>query len=191
MAATLSLPLLERARVAAPCPAKWEDMAGDDKIRHCALCNLSVHNFAAMPADEANAILSRHFNPDGSAIAGAGRVCGMLARRADGTYLLQDCPVGLAALKTKVRNAWLRVAAAIGLLGSSAVLLESRATIPDPKLSNNIRGEVAIQPAPTPALAHNEPFSSIWRALRGKVPVPSVPIMGDMCITPPPAPSAK
>ena len=185
MAATVSLPLLERARVATPCPARWEDMTGDDKVRHCALCNLDVHNFVAMEPAEADAILSRHFNPDGSAIAGAGRVCGMLARRADGTYLLQDCPVGLASLKAAVRNAWLRIAAAVGLLGAAAAALQSRDARGSEPFSNNRSGAIAIARSPAPALSDNEPFRSVWHLLRGK-PVPvQIMTMGDMCITPP------
>ena len=189
MTATISLPLLERARVAAPCPAKWEDMTGNNKIRHCALCNLNVHNFSAMSREEAEGILARHFNPDGSVIASAGRVCGGFYRRADGTYLLQDCPTGLAAIRVRVRNAWLRVAAAIGLIGSAALAIDS---VDHPERARRpgqleALGKIAAVPPPV-ALKVNQPFRSAWALLRPPTQQirGQVMVAGSICIPPPP-----
>ncbi|MGH7130715.1 MAG: hypothetical protein ACREJO_02070 [Phycisphaerales bacterium] len=193
MSATISLPLLDRARVAAPCPAKWEDMTGDNKVRHCALCNLNVHNFSAMSRDEAEGIFAKHFNPDGSLIESAGRVCGGFYRRADGTYLLQDCPTGLAAIKARVRNAWIRVAAAIGLIGSAAFAIDSKDHPERAQQSDrlSVLGKVAAIPSPV-ALKANQPFRSAWAFLRPPAQQTrgQVMVAGSVCVPPsPPAPS--
>jgi len=39
---------LGRLRIAVPCQAGWEEMAGDERVRHCSLCSLNVYNFAEM-----------------------------------------------------------------------------------------------------------------------------------------------
>ncbi|MGH7130714.1 MAG: hypothetical protein ACREJO_02065 [Phycisphaerales bacterium] len=186
MAATISLPLLERAKVAAPCPAKWEDMTGDNKVRHCALCNLNVHNFSAMSRDEAELLLTRHFNPDGSAIAGAGRVCGGFYRRADGTHLLQDCPTGLAALRAKVRWAWLRLAAAIGLVSSAALAIDgAERSQAQRNPAAMLPGAVAVSPPP-PGLKQHQPFRFAWAMLKPTAPTPvTTMVRGEIYVPPP------
>lgn len=74
-------------RIASPCPADWEQMTGDDRVRHCAQCDLDVHNFSAMTEAEVDALVAR-------ASASQSRLCARFYRRADGTILTQDCPVG-------------------------------------------------------------------------------------------------
>ncbi|MEA2552428.1 MAG: hypothetical protein QOJ65_604, partial [Fimbriimonadaceae bacterium] len=84
--------LLKHLRVASPCPVKWSEMRGDDRIRHCAICSLNVYNVSAMTESEAEDLLA----------SASGRLCVQFYRRADGTVLTQDCPVGLAAMKRKL-----------------------------------------------------------------------------------------
>ena len=88
-------------------------MRGDDRTRHCTECNLNVHNIAGMTSVEAEDLLARHFNPDGSPIAG--RFCAQIFRRADGTVLTADCPVGIARLRAAARRTVVRIAAAVGI----------------------------------------------------------------------------
>ena len=48
-AAVLRPPVnLSNIRIASPCPADWEKMVGDERVRHCAECNLNVYNLSAM-----------------------------------------------------------------------------------------------------------------------------------------------
>ena len=112
MNGSISLPLLDRIQVASPCTARWEDMVGDERVRRCAECNLNVHNFSAMTRDEAEGVLAGLAH---------GRVCGWFYRRADGTVLTQDCPVGVARVRAAARRALVRVAALIGLVGVAGV----------------------------------------------------------------------
>src|SRR5436309_2750205 len=43
------LRMLHNIRTASPCSADWEKMQGDDHMRSCAACQLSVYNFSEMP----------------------------------------------------------------------------------------------------------------------------------------------
>jgi hypothetical protein len=83
---------LERARVASPCQVSWDSMTGDDKVRFCQQCQLHVYNIAEMTRGQAEALMART----------EGRICARLYRRADGTILTKDCPVGLRAFRRRV-----------------------------------------------------------------------------------------
>jgi hypothetical protein len=80
-----SLPVLENLRVASPCPAKWEDMIGDESVRFCGACAKNVYDLSAMTRDEAQAFVASRTEP----------VCVTFRRRADGRVLTSDCPVGV------------------------------------------------------------------------------------------------
>ena len=67
-------------------------MQGDDRVRHCAQCNLDVYNFAAMSDLEVERLVANR----------QGRLCARIYRRADGTMLTQNCPVGFRARVRKV-----------------------------------------------------------------------------------------
>ncbi|WP_434045650.1 MULTISPECIES: hypothetical protein [Sorangium] len=102
LSARRGLPLLDSLRVASPCPAHWDEMAGDDRVRFCRTCEKSVYNLSAMPRDEAERLVR----------ASAGGLCVRLYQRADGTVLTADCPVGVS--RRRIRN--LTVAAVGGSL---------------------------------------------------------------------------
>lgn len=83
---------LDRVTVAAPCSADWDEMIGTDRARFCGQCKLNVYNLSGMTRTEAENL-----------IAGAeGRLCVRFYRRADGTILTENCPVGLRALKRRM-----------------------------------------------------------------------------------------
>jgi hypothetical protein len=67
-------------------------MSGDDRMRFCEECSLHVYNISEMTASEAHALIS----------GTEGRICARLYRRADGTVLTKDCPVGLKAFRRRV-----------------------------------------------------------------------------------------
>src|SRR5260370_815375 len=76
---------LEDIRLAFPCTAAWSEMEGDDKFRFCKQCRKHVYNLSAMSRLEAEALVEKT----------EGRMCVRFYRRADGTVLTDDCPVGL------------------------------------------------------------------------------------------------
>jgi len=103
--------LLASLRVASPCLMSWEDMNGDDRVRFCSSCNLNVYNFAEMTSGEVRSLM----------VNSGDRVCGRLYRRADGTLITQDCPVGLKAIRRRVRRMVGVAFAAVLSLGSLAL----------------------------------------------------------------------
>lgn len=82
----------EKIRIASPCSASWEEMKGNDWVRHCTECNLNVYNFSEMTWKEVERLIASH----------QGRLCARFYRRADGTVLTQDCPKGLQAVVRRV-----------------------------------------------------------------------------------------
>ncbi|MFT3696100.1 MAG: hypothetical protein QM831_23380 [Kofleriaceae bacterium] len=75
---------LANLRLAFECKQSWADMAGDDRVRHCAGCDKDVFNLSAMTEADAEALLAtRGIKP-----------CVRFYRRADGTVMTSDCPAG-------------------------------------------------------------------------------------------------
>src|SRR3974377_2446301 len=87
-----SLPF--QIRIATPCPARWEDMGGDDRVRFCDQCRKNVYNLSAMTAAEATALLQDK----------KGKLCARIYQRADGSILTEDCPVGIARQWRRVKT---------------------------------------------------------------------------------------
>lgn len=164
MSADVSLNLLDRVRIASPCTARWEDMRGNDKARFCGQCRLNVYNISAMTRPEAEAL-----------VGGAdGRLCVRLYKRADGTVITQDCPVGLAAVRRRLARLGVRTAAAIGLLLTGGYFLSTA-------------GRANAQAR----LRNLEPFVTLREWLSPTPPPPmGRMIMGDVCIAPAPLPPA-
>jgi hypothetical protein len=80
-----ALELLNNAEIASPCYAKWDDMTGDDQSRFCNHCDKHVFNLSALTAEAALQLIREK----------EGNLCGRFYRRADGTILTADCPVGV------------------------------------------------------------------------------------------------
>jgi hypothetical protein len=82
---------LDNIHVALPCPANWDEMFGSDRKRFCGECKLNVYNLSDMTRREAEDLL----------INSEGRLCVRFFRRADGTVLTKNCPVGWQAVKQR------------------------------------------------------------------------------------------
>jgi hypothetical protein len=106
---------LTNIRVASPCPADWEKMIGNERVRHCADCNLSVYNLSAMTERQVQELIKDSRGK---------RLCARFYRRADGTVLTQDCPWSLRALTRKVT----RLAAAVlsAVMGVTVALAKNK-----------------------------------------------------------------
>ncbi|MEP6850150.1 MAG: carboxypeptidase-like regulatory domain-containing protein [Acidobacteriota bacterium] len=97
-------------RIAAPCSVGWDVMPGDDRKRFCASCRLSVYNVSGMTETEVTRLIGER----------NGRICMRLRRRADGTVITRDCPVGMRAVRKRVGVfAGATLAAILGLFSIS------------------------------------------------------------------------
>ena len=102
------LAVLDNIRIATPCPASWDRMVGDDRVRHCGDCNKNVYNLSEMTRDEAETLI----------VAKRGDLCARYCnQRADGTIITSDCAVGVS----RRRKRRLIAAGAAALLAGGAV----------------------------------------------------------------------
>jgi hypothetical protein len=92
--------------VASPCTADWGKMQGTDHVRRCAQCELNVYHLSNLTRDAAESLLLEH----------EGRLCVRFYRRADGTVLTRDCPIGLQAIRRQLARLVAGVAAMIAFL---------------------------------------------------------------------------
>lgn len=137
------LPQLRDVHVAAPCPADWDAMVGDDTTRFCGSCTKNVYNLSAMTTAEAEAFLARTFGED---------TCVRFYRRADGTLLTADCPVGVSRRRKK------KVAVALAAVGTTAAAALHLAAGPVLHPSHVVMGElVRVEPTPAPVTAPDAP----------------------------------
>ena len=83
------IPLLDNVRVAAPCPANWNEMVGGERVRYCRSCEKNVYNLSEMSRKDAEELLETH----------EGRLCIRYYQRADGKIITQNCPVGLRLMR--------------------------------------------------------------------------------------------
>lgn len=146
---------LKNLKVAAPCPVEWNSMDGDDRVRFCGQCRLNVFNLSAMTEVEAVNLLESK----------QGRLCVRYFRRADGTVLTQDCPVGLAALRAKVRR-WTAFVFACLVGGLSACGLKRSCGVKPAE----IRGEALMGSPVSPGNPPENP-----REIMGDVAYPAPP----------------
>ena len=146
-------PTLDGIAVASPCSVSWEGMTGDDQVRHCGSCRLNVYNLSEMTRAEAESLVRNR----------EGRLCVRFYRRADGTVITKDCPVGLRAIRRRMALAWSAAAAmfvAMFAAGCGRAGTDS--------------GGGAVTPTPTP---HHGP--EMGRRVMGITVEPS-PIQGDV-----------
>ena len=83
---------LDNVRVASPCNADWDQMIGNERARFCGQCNLNVYNLSSMTKSEAESFIARN----------EGRLCVRFYRRADGSIITENCPVGLRAIRRRL-----------------------------------------------------------------------------------------
>lgn len=157
---------LDQLRVASPCSVNWDHMtpAGSPGVRHCGQCDLNVYNISEMTRADAERFIAG--TTPGS------RTCIRFYRRADGTVLTRDCPVGLRAARAHLARVITRTAAAVAMLVSLSAIARSHS-----------RDEASL------SLSEVRPFSALCEWVRGRPVLPPSPfvVMGDIaCPTPPP-----
>ncbi|MGC4042860.1 MAG: hypothetical protein QM758_03575 [Armatimonas sp.] len=168
--------ILNKVKVASPCSADWNAMEGDDQARFCGQCKKNVYNLSAMTEKEA-AELVRNTE---------GRLCVRYYRRADGTMLTADCPVGAEVKKRRtVRNLTVLATAGAALtayrmartpepvsapVAGTMIALPMVEATPEPAMM----GDMAAPPPPRP-----EPTMGIVMSIPERKPTMGKPTMGE------------
>jgi len=148
------LPILPKAledlSIATPCKAAWSDMtqltAGDERIRFCGQCEKNVYNVVAMTRVEADQLIREK----------EGDLCIRLHKRADGTVITSDCPVGLEKERLRHRL-WAQVAKATASLGLILGLLTGKARA-DASLRDGDKPAVKKIPTPPVMVTAGAPY---------------------------------
>jgi hypothetical protein len=133
--------------VATPCSASWDQMVGDDRVRHCGACQKNVYSVAELTADEVRALI----------LEKEGKLCWRFFARADGTLLTKDCPVGLARVRRRAMAA-MGAAAALVLAFVANGLLKTgctKAAVKAGSASASLR-ESVVKNSPLRSLARSE-----------------------------------
>jgi hypothetical protein len=131
--ARAKLPILDNIRVATPCSADWNEMIGDERVRHCMRCNKDVFNLSQMTRDDAEQLLREK----------QGNLCARYFQRADGTILTSDCAIG----KQQRRRRRVMVATAAAMLAGGGAFTWKLMTH-EPAASEDVHeyaGGVSIQ----------------------------------------------
>ena len=144
---------LNNIRIASPCSANWDEMYGNDRMRHCGQCKLNVYNLSGMSRQEAEDLVGN----------AEGRLCVRFYRRnRRHRHCTENCPVGWARVKQRARvYATAAFSLIMTLLGGlfvvSSFSKQNRATVgvlvkptPTPDESQMIMGAIAYRPTPTP-----------------------------------------
>jgi hypothetical protein len=158
---------LDQIRIASPCTASWDAMEGTDRVRFCQQCQLRVYNLSAMTTAEARALVAKT----------EGRLCARMYRRADGSIITQDCPVGVAALRRRAVRA-LAACFAVGmfLLANMATAVVGYRVLKWLPGGKSLAAKRFLNPQAENAL----------RPLLGQPPAPpEVFVMGDVFLPPP------
>lgn len=114
---------LNNLKIASPCSQDWNAMIGNDRTRYCGECKLNVFNLSGMSRTEAENLIMN----------AEGRLCVRFYKRADGSVITQDCPVGWAKVKQRTRAYVTAIASLIftffGALGLVAAFKKSNETV--------------------------------------------------------------
>jgi len=148
---------LDEIRIAAPCDADWDKMIGDDRARFCALCKKNVYDLSVLSRPQAEALIREK----------EGNLCVQIYRRADGTVLTDNCPVGLRAIRNRFRWATVATAAAFVTIGVFVGMRSAKAA-----------GVSIREVQPFKALQNAQPVKALVDWLDPMLAVPPPRVMG-------------
>jgi hypothetical protein len=160
MQASTQIIALDSIEVANPCRADWSRMKGDERTRFCSTCAKNVYNLSGMSRTQAESLVR----------AKEGELCVRFYRRADGTVITDDCPVGLRAVRRPLK--WMTTTLAI----VAAPLLTFAAVMTGGRIN---AAQVMSQ------LRQSQPVNTIFDWLQPESPLATIKIAGGMA---PPAP---
>jgi hypothetical protein len=157
---------LDHIEVPTPCPAEWDDMQGNERVRFCTHCARSVHNLSAMTRPEAMKLIAHT----------RGRVCVRYYRRPDGT-LHNVAP--LVQIQTSLRRASRLAASAF----SAALTLSASAAAQQPAANARADTRVAVQAQPARSAARTAAGSGGYGSIAGTITDPTGVVIPNASVT--------
>src|SRR5262245_6938546 len=160
--------ILDKVRIASPCHARWEDMAGNDRARFCGQCRKNVYNFSAMTQAEVESLVRDK----------EGQLCGRFYRRPDGRMLTADCPTGMQ----RKRNRLMRICAAVA---GFMVFLLGGCTRRSPELGKTAVMGVTVCPQPATTNAPPAFLGEVMVTPKEEPKIPPPATSGPPAVPPP------
>src|ERR1044071_2669468 len=85
--------VLDRIHVASPCPADWDEMAGNEQVRFCLHCSKHVHDLSKITRNDVRKLVA----------ASGGSLCVRYQKRPDGTLQTAErAPQPLTQIKRRL-----------------------------------------------------------------------------------------
>jgi len=169
----------DNIRVASPCNARWEDMAGDERMRFCSQCHKNVFNLSAMTRKQIEILIREK----------EGKLCGRFYQRPDGRMITADCPTG----QRRRRNRLLRwggamfatVTLILGVRTTGRAQDKSKPGTPK-GAPTRLMGEVSVAPGRMGDIAVSYSAVTNGFGMLTNCPAPNNPptIMGKLAIPP-------
>jgi len=166
---------LSNIKIASPCSADWNEMMGNERRRFCGECKLNVYNLSGMSQREAENLL----------INSEGRLCVRFYKRADGTILTKDCPVGWQAIRQRVSKTATAFASlvfaalsGIGLTNYFSKTSESQIMGAMLPVVENLRAEENVVENAVELINGNVDVLEIPTATMGNVSIKDIPEVG-------------
>ena len=164
---------LSSLKIASPCSADWNEMMGNERKRFCGECKLNVYNLSGMSQREAENLL----------INSEGRLCVRFFKRADGTMLTKDCPVGWQAIRQHVSKTATAFASIIFAV-ISGIGLTNYFTKSEPQITSVVLPKVKnlevleVDEITIEELNSNVAVQEIPIATMGRVSIENMPTIG-------------
>ncbi|MDR3615995.1 MAG: hypothetical protein P4L53_20730 [Candidatus Obscuribacterales bacterium] len=170
--------IINNLRIASPCPMLWGDMqrTHEEAVRFCGDCHKKVYDVSKMSAKETTMLLQK------AEVSGAS-ICMQLYRRADGTILTDDCPVGMRRIRDTWRKLRSTAAAFVVFLCSQSLFAQGKDLAAQSKSSSTrprvpVPSDSAVPPPPPgvrfggmippPPILAGKPAMTDWRAVAMK-----------------------
>lgn len=157
---------LDKIRVASPCNARWDDMAGDERARFCGQCQKNVFNLSAMTRMQIETLIREK----------EGKFCGRFYQRPDGRMITADCPTGWRRRRDRlVRGGGAVFATVLLLLGLRATGRAQEKNKPAVTRGDlaQLMGEVSVSPAIMGKIAVPQPAVTNKVGVLANCPVPN------------------
>jgi hypothetical protein len=170
---------LDDIRVASPCHARWDDMAGDERARFCGQCSKNVFNLSAMTRAQIETLIREK----------EGKFCGRFYRRPDGRMITADCPTGRRRRRDRLARwggaMFATVMLFLGIRSTVRAQEKNKPTVPKEN-PTRLMGEVSVAPAVMGDIALPQPAvtNKVGVLTNCPAPNPGPVIMGLVALPP-------
>lgn len=172
---------LDCIQVATPCRADWNAMKGDDRARFCPTCAKNVYNLSGMTRLEAESLLREKEDLQEG-------LCARFYKRADGTVITSDCPVGMRVIRRPMKWMATTIVMVLAPLLALGGALAFGGALGGAQISRNARTSSSGNPVAT--LRAMQPFKTVFDWLKPEPVVMGGLMKVPLSVSPKPLPAS-